>query len=154
VLKGLNFVFERGKLYSIVGKNGCGKSTLVNLLTKLHLPNGGNILVKGTDLDIIPAPTWQKALAVAPQDHMEMHRFQVKDNIGIGNVALLEDDPDNLIAKEAEAFRIPEFVDIETFIGHCSPFNVPGSENQTWKGDFSAGQWQRIALARTFCRLY
>jgi ABC-type phosphate transport system ATPase subunit len=46
---------------------------------------------------------------------------------------------------------ISGFVDLETHIGSLSAGNrVPGSEG--WKADFSGGQWQSIALARTLCR--
>jgi ABC-type multidrug transport system fused ATPase/permease subunit len=48
---------------------------------------------------------------------------------------------------------ISGFVDLKTHIGSLSAGNrVPGSEGETWKADFSGGQWQSIALARTLCR--
>ncbi|MCL2740655.1 MAG: ATP-binding cassette domain-containing protein [Oscillospiraceae bacterium] len=47
VLKGVNAVFEMGKLYAIVGKSGAGKSTLLSLLSGLDLATGGEITYKG-----------------------------------------------------------------------------------------------------------
>ena len=43
VLKDINFIFEPGKIYSIVGPSGSGKSTLLNLLSLIDVPSSGSI---------------------------------------------------------------------------------------------------------------
>ena len=47
VLKGTSFTIEEGKITTIMGANGCGKSTLFNLMTKNLYPRKGNILPHG-----------------------------------------------------------------------------------------------------------
>jgi len=49
-VKNLNFAFERGKKYAIIGHSGSGKSSLVRALTKAVDINGGRIVIDGRDL--------------------------------------------------------------------------------------------------------
>lgn len=47
VLKGISFQVRRGEAIGIIGKNGCGKSTTLKLLTRILYPNEGEIRIKG-----------------------------------------------------------------------------------------------------------
>ena len=47
VLKGISFRVARGEAIGIIGKNGCGKSTTLKLLTRILYPNEGQITMKG-----------------------------------------------------------------------------------------------------------
>lgn len=47
VLKGISFQVYRGEAVGIIGKNGCGKSTALKLLTRILYPNEGSINIKG-----------------------------------------------------------------------------------------------------------
>jgi ABC-type multidrug transport system fused ATPase/permease subunit len=153
ILKGISFNFRKGQVYSIVGKNGSGKSTLVKILTKLHSPSQGSVLVNGIDLKNLSASSWHKRLAVAPQEFSQMYDFTIRENIGLGQTSLLYDDSKGIIEREAKAGCITAFVDLETYVGSLSGSNkLPGTESETWKCNFSGGQWQSIALARTLCR--
>lgn len=53
VLDKLNFTFEKGKLYAIVGRSGAGKTTLLSLLSGLTVPTSGKILFDGKDVSTI-----------------------------------------------------------------------------------------------------
>ena len=46
-VKGINFDFEEGKFYAIVGKSGCGKTTFLSMLAGLDVPTEGEVLYKG-----------------------------------------------------------------------------------------------------------
>ncbi len=46
-VKGIDFDFEEGKFYAIVGKSGCGKTTFLSLLAGLDLPTEGKIIYNG-----------------------------------------------------------------------------------------------------------
>ncbi len=50
VLKNVNFEFEPGKIYAVVGRSGAGKTTLLSLLSGLATPNQGDILYKGKSI--------------------------------------------------------------------------------------------------------
>ena len=46
-VKGIDFEFEEGRFYAIVGKSGCGKTTFISLLAGLDLPTEGQIVYSG-----------------------------------------------------------------------------------------------------------
>lgn len=46
-VKGIDFTFQSGKFYAIVGKSGCGKTTFLSLLAGLDLPTEGKIVYGG-----------------------------------------------------------------------------------------------------------
>ena len=50
VLQGLNYNFEKGKVYAIVGRSGAGKTTMLSLLSGLSTPSEGSILFEGKDI--------------------------------------------------------------------------------------------------------
>ncbi|MDX1553369.1 MAG: ATP-binding cassette domain-containing protein, partial [Marinobacter sp.] len=47
--------FETGKINAIIGPNGAGKSTFFNLISGLHQPTSGRILLDGTDVTRLPS---------------------------------------------------------------------------------------------------
>lgn len=53
VLKNVNFEFDPGKIYAIVGKSGAGKTTLLSILSSLAEPTEGRILLNGEDVSKI-----------------------------------------------------------------------------------------------------
>lgn len=50
VLRDINYTFEKGKVYGIVGKSGAGKTTLLSLLSGLATPTGGTIFYDNKDI--------------------------------------------------------------------------------------------------------
>ena len=69
VFNGQSFLFEKGKIYLIMGENGCGKTTLLNIITGLY--NGkftSNILVDGKKMDELDIKHYRKnVLGVSEQ---------------------------------------------------------------------------------------
>lgn len=54
IIKNINLTFERGSITSIVGKNGCGKTTLLRTASNLLKPFSGKILINNKDILDIP----------------------------------------------------------------------------------------------------
>ena len=50
VLQGASFYFQDGVFYAIIGKSGCGKTTLLHILGGLDVPDQGKVLLDGVDL--------------------------------------------------------------------------------------------------------
>ena len=47
VLRGISFTVKKGEAIGLIGRNGCGKSTTLKLLTKIMYPDSGTITMKG-----------------------------------------------------------------------------------------------------------
>lgn len=67
VLKGLSFDLHEGKITTLIGANGCGKSTLFNLMTKNLKPDSGEILLCGKNLADIRLKDFAKQAAIVHQ---------------------------------------------------------------------------------------
>jgi len=59
ILEDVNYTFQSGKIYGIIGENGCGKSVLLKLLCGLMIPSEGTVIYNGKilkkDIDILPS---------------------------------------------------------------------------------------------------
>lgn len=67
VLKGLSFDLHEGKITTLIGANGCGKSTLFNLMTKNLKPSSGHIELHGKNLADIRLKELAKQAAIVHQ---------------------------------------------------------------------------------------
>ena len=54
VADGISLQVARGSLLAILGRSGCGKSTLLNIAAGLTAPDGGRVLLDGTDITALP----------------------------------------------------------------------------------------------------
>ena len=67
VLKGLSFSIKAREKIGIVGRTGCGKSTLMSTLFRITEPSGGQISIDGLDLAEVPLNQLRSKLALVPQ---------------------------------------------------------------------------------------
>ena len=67
VIQGLSVNIKCGKITTLIGANGCGKSTLFNLMTKNLKPKRGSILLNGTDISQIKLRNFAKQTAIVHQ---------------------------------------------------------------------------------------
>ncbi len=80
VLKGVNFQVDTGEIIGIVGTNGCGKSTLVSIITNNIKADKGTVLIDGNDvLDKGFDPS--KFIGYVPQENVLFNKLTVKQNI-------------------------------------------------------------------------
>jgi ATP-binding cassette, subfamily B, bacterial len=135
VFTSLDLVIPAGQSTALVGINGAGKTTLVKLLARLHDPDGGRILVDGTELTRLHPGQWQRQVAVVFQDFAH-YPLTLRENIGWGAPGHL-DDAEGL---EASARRAGA--------SQNTGWDTVLSRKYTGGVDLSGGQWQRVALAR------
>jgi ATP-binding cassette subfamily B multidrug efflux pump len=97
----LNFngsiIFEAKKIYAIIGENRSGKSTLVNLLTKLYTPKSGKITFNGVEYDLIDRNSLRYIITYVAQKPY-IFPGTVMENIRIGK----PDATDNEIIRAAK----------------------------------------------------
>ena len=67
VLKGLSLSIKPKEKIGIVGRTGCGKSTLMSTLFRIVEPTGGRVLIDGHDLAQVPLHHLRSKLALVPQ---------------------------------------------------------------------------------------
>jgi len=139
VLENITFRTNAGETIAIIGPNGCGKTTLLNLLPRFFDPDHGRILVDGVDIRVAHLRSLRKQIGIVTQDAV-IFEDTIRKNIAYGNgAATLEQ-----IEEAAKRAFAHEF--IVTFPkGYDTMLGEVGRE-------LSGGERQRIALARAMLR--
>ncbi len=82
VLKDVNYRFETGKMYCIIGRSGAGKTTLLSLLSGLAKPDGGSILYDGKDVAKLDKYAFRsKYIGVIFQSFNLLTKFTAVENV-------------------------------------------------------------------------
>ena len=140
----VNLHIPPGSKLAIVGENGSGKTTLIKLLTRLYEPTTGRVLLDGLDLRDWDPVTLHRRVGVIFQDFVR-YQLKVGENIGAGDDRAYDDRARWNDAAErglAKPFIEPMPDQFDTQLGK---WFKNGRE-------LSLGQWQKIALARSFMR--
>lgn len=83
----LNFCFEKGKIYALIGRSGCGKTTLLNMIAKLEPYQDGNIIYHDKDLTTIKtAQFFRHELAYLFQNFGLLESQTIQANLDLGLV--------------------------------------------------------------------
>ena len=87
-LKDMSLAIEPGEIHAIVGENGAGKSTLIKIMTGVHRPDAGEILVEGRAVTLRSTQEAQaEGIAAIYQEPMVFPDLNVAENIFISNRA-------------------------------------------------------------------
>ncbi len=139
VLEAVNLNVERGDHLAIVGPNGGGKSTLVNLLCRFYDPQQGEVSIDGVSLRDVTLRDLRRRIALVTQQ-TELFNETILHNIRYGRWDATEEE----IMAAAKLARADEF--ITSFPEGYQTLVGPNGQR------LSGGQRQRIALARAFLR--
>ena len=134
-LKEISMIIQPNKITALVGLSGAGKSTLISLLDKFYLPQTGQILLDGIDLNDMDTQYLRDHIGLVLQKN---HIFQgtIQDNICYGKMDASEDE----IIQAAKKASIHEQI-LKLPKGYQSDALL-----------LSGGQQQRIAIARMFLK--
>ncbi|MFK7792195.1 MAG: ABC transporter ATP-binding protein [Devosiaceae bacterium] len=144
VLENLNLTIKPGEKVGLIGRSGAGKTTLVNLLLRLHDLEAGRVLIDGQDIARVQQESLRSHIGVVTQDTALLHR-SVRENIAYGRPDASETD----IRRAVEMARAESFVyDLADMAGNS------GLEAQVGERGvkLSGGQRQRIAIARVLLK--
>lgn len=137
VLDDINITIKKGETLGIIGTIGSGKTTLMNLLSKLYLVKDGTIMIDGKDINQIPTEALRENICYITQDNF-LFSTTIRENI-----KLFKDGyEDREIRESAEQAMLKDEIDnmrngIDTIIGERGV-------------DLSGGQKQRVVISRAF----
>jgi ABC-type multidrug transport system fused ATPase/permease subunit len=139
VLSDIQLEIGPGEVIGFVGPSGAGKSTLYSLLYRFYDPSSGSISIDGVDLVSIPLKSLREHIGIVPQE-IFLFTGTIAQNIGYGKPQASEDE----IRLAAISAGADEFIQrlprrYEETVGHRGL-------------RLSAGQRQRIAIARAFLK--
>ena len=139
VLKNISLKFLGGKMTALVGHSGSGKSTILNMIPRIYLPNNGNIQIDGQDISEINLASLRKEISIVDQN------TTLFDDTVMNNIKYAKPEAtDEEVFKAANLAMCGEFIDnldegYHTMIG----------ENGV---KLSGGEKQRLSIARAFLK--
>lgn len=111
VLKGIDLAVPSGRITVIVGANACGKSTLLRALSRLLVPDRGEVLLDGKAIHRLPRRRLAQQLGLLPQSPVAPEGITVLDLVSRGRhphqglFGRWTDDDDAAVAAALEATR-------------------------------------------------
>jgi len=139
ICKEISCDLERGEILSVLGPNGCGKTTLFRLLLGFLPPTGGDIRINGRSTLEMTKKELAKLVAYIPQHHAPVFAYTVLEIIMMGR------------ASHVSAFDHPKPVDREKAFTSMEKLHILHLANQTYTS-LSGGQRQMVLIARAICQ--
>ena len=129
----VSFAAAEGELVALVGESGCGKTTTLKCINRLHEPTAGRVLVEGRDIQDLDAVTLRRGMGWVMQGDGLFPHMSAAANIAVGP-KLLGWDADRIAARVDELL---ELVRLD-----------PAQYRTRLPRQLSGGQRQRIGVAR------
>lgn len=139
VLNGFCLEVKPGTSIGLVGRSGCGKSTVIGLIQRFYDVTGGSVKVDQVDIRLLDIGWYRKQMALVSQEPV-IYSGTIRDNIVFGK----PDASENEIVDAARAANAHEFI--------SSLKNGYDTECGERGVQLSGGQKQRIAIARAIIR--
>ena len=138
ILENINFKIKRGQFIGLVGRNGSGKSTILDLFSGLHIPTQGHILIDGKKLTVSGRKNWRKQINyVIQKPHIISQSILYNVTLGLS-----EEEIDQQLLQKVMEISVLDQVIKQLPKGLKTEVGMRGTK-------ISGGQAQRIALARS-----
>ncbi|GLU09935.1 hypothetical protein SLE2022_267700 [Rubroshorea leprosula] len=139
VLRQFSLEVKPGTSIGLVGKSGCGKSTVIGLIQRFYDVESGSVRVDGVDIRELDIQWYRKHTALVSQEPV-IYSGCIRDNIVFGKF----DASENEVVEAARAANAHEFISAlkDGYETECGERGV----------QLSGGQKQRIAIARAIIR--
>lgn len=140
VLDAISLKIKFGETIAIVGPNGCGKSTLANLIPRFYDPVQGRVLVDQTDLREVRLRSLREQIGIVTQETL-LFDDTIFNNIRYGSHHATREQ----VIEAAKKAHAHKFIETKLENGYETMAGPAGNR-------LSGGQRQRIALARAILR--
>lgn len=135
IVRNISFHVPAGSSLALVGATGAGKTTLINLLGRVHDPAEGRVLVDGTDVKDYVLGDLRKSIGYVPQDTF-LFSVPLSENVGFGRRDYTTEEFDDALLVSQLVNDLPQFPNgMDTMLGERGV-------------TLSGGQKQRTAIAR------
>ena len=135
VLKNASLSFPRGSFTAIIGPSGAGKTTIVDLIIGLLMPQQGQIWIDDIPLTQVDIKTWRRMIGYVPQETLLLNDT-VLVNVTLGDTKFTEKDVEQALRDAGAWDFVNKMQDgIHSLVGERG-------------GMLSGGQRQRITIAR------
>lgn len=138
-LKDVSFAAPPGSRVALVGPTGAGKSTILSLISRLHDPRNGRVLIDGFDLRDFKLASLRSHISVVHQEPT-LFSMSLRENIRYGRLDATDED----VERAAMAASAHDFI---TALPHGYDTEI-GERGARMSG----GERQRIAVARAFLK--
>ena len=130
-LQGISLNIPEGKIVSMVGANGAGKSTTINAISGMVKKAGGSISFKGEDLNLPPQEIVKRGVVQVPEGRKIFPAISVRENILLG--AYLVRDKAKIESNFEKVYKL---------------FPILEQRKNQGGGNLSGGEQQMLAIAR------
>ena len=89
ILENLDLKIKKNRVSVLLGANGCGKTTLFNLMSKGIYPDGGSILLEGKDIDELTRKEFARRVAIVHQNNLIPPDIRVRSLVNYGRTPYL-----------------------------------------------------------------
>ena len=139
VLKNISFAAKQNEVTALVGVSGCGKTSILRLMSRLYDHDGGSIRIGGLDIKELSTKSLFEKLSIVFQD-VTLFNTSVLENIRIGKKT----------ATDEEVIQAARLANCEEFIRRLPDgYKTMIGENGA---TLSGGERQRLSIARAFLK--
>ena len=135
LIQDFNYEAKPGTMTAIVGKTGCGKTTLINLLMRFYDPQGGKITIDDVNIEDMNREDLRKMYGMVLQDSW-LFKGTIKENIAYGKTEASDEE----IIEAAKKTRVHKYI-MSLPQGYDTMVEEDG-------GNMSQGQMQLVCIAR------
>ncbi len=139
VLDDVSFTIEPGRVVGLLGRTGSGKSTVARLVTRLHEPQGGEVVIGGNATWDIELATLRHHVAMVTQD-VQLFRATIRENLTFFDDSVTDD----------ELLDVLHRLELDEWLASLP--NGLDTRLDSGSGGLSAGQAQLLAFTRVFLR--